>query len=57
MIQIANVPQTAGEPNRFIEVRNYNPPTALVRVVNIHSNFKPKKNDFSFGFWKIKYLK
>ena len=57
MIQIANVPQAAGEPNRFIEVRNYNPPTALIRVVNIHNNFQPKPSEFNLGCWKIKYLR
>jgi hypothetical protein len=51
MIQVANIKQAAGEPMRFIEVRNY--PN---RVVNIPNNFKPKAGDSVIGAWRVKYF-
>lgn len=49
-MRISNVKQKANTPLNYIEVRNY-----TNSLVNIPSNFKPKKADDTSGFWKIRY--
>ena len=50
-MRISNIKHKDGEsPLNYIEVRNY-----TNSLVNVPSNFKPKKADETSGFWTVRY--
>jgi hypothetical protein len=49
-MRISNIKHKDNTPFNYIEVRSY-----TNSLVNIPSNFKPKKTDDTSGFWKIRY--
>lgn len=49
-MRISNIKHKDNTPLHYIEVRSY-----TNSLVNVPSNFKPKKTDDTSGFWKIRY--
>jgi hypothetical protein len=49
-MRISNIKHKESSPLNYIEVRSY-----TNSLVNVPSNFKPKKTDDTSGFWKIRY--